>query len=683
MNQGTLFSGDFREKARGVSPLAEQMLVDSGWRPPEQLPNPSGFAGAKLISVDIESHDPELHSYGPGFIRGDAHAIGVAVAVQGRDDKIDAWYLPFRHLRPPNFPAEVVVPWLKEVAQLDVPKLGANFLYDLEGLAVEGVRFRGDLFDIQNAEGLIDEESATIDNWDQKGFTVDALSRKYLGEEKLDSYFDDPKLKALLKLRKKGQSAKGHLRDLPAWAGVGPYAEMDAILNIKVFEKQQLELDRQELNDIWKLETALVPLLLEMRLRGVRADVERAHQVSKQLTEARDKYLDELKQIAGRRVDPNKNEDLVWLAKGADVDVMYTPRGNPSFTADWLKDQDHPVFAKVLECRQVEKQRRDFVEGIVIKRNINGRLHPQFHQLRRAKEQDDSGEDGTRSGRFSSTNFNAQQITARHPVYGPLIRSLFVPDEGGQWTCADYSGQEPALTVHYASLINAPGSAEAVEYYNTAVKPDYHQMVSDMTNLPRKQAKKINLMLTYGAGKKTMAWKMGLITEMQFVDREYKLAPEVDAIFDQYHGRLPFAKVLVDRCERLALDRGFVRTLLGRLRHFELWGPKWSPEYGQPKGLPYKMALDNWPGLPLVRTDCRKALNALVQGSAADMIKKAVLDLWRQGHVPHLLVHDEINSTTRSPEEHKMIVQTMVEAVKLHVRVFVDAKQAANWGEAK
>ncbi len=676
-----LFEGTYRiEPVGGVGSMATSMLPPSAWRRPDRFPR---LDEAVKVGVDIESHDPRLRADGPGFIRGDAHVVGVAVAARWSNGERFRGYYPIRHRAGENFDAGQVFSWLRDELRHDVPKVGANLLYDLEGLKVDGgVSVGGRVCDVQNAEGILDEESALVADRSLRGFSLEKLGRKYLDRGKNEERLRQ--IQSVLGLK----DVKGRLRDLPP-EHVGEYAEEDADLALDVLDAQTPLIERQRLDAVWALECDLVPLLLEMRLRGVRVDVERAAEVSKALAEEHRAMLDELRGLAGFAVDPWSSKDLARLCETLAIDVMRTSAGNPSFTADWLRVQKHPAFQKIGGARKLEKMRRDFVEGVVIADNVRGRIHAQFHQLRKSEGEDDA--EGTRSGRFSSTNPNLQQIPKRDDRFGPLIRGLFLPDEGKRWLCCDYSSQEFRLLAHYAVAAaragmltqKAAAAAEALrEAYQADPKLDYHQKVADMTGLPRKTAKPLNLMLVYGAGERKVAVSTGWITEAQYRDRNSPLPDEVRGFFGSYHAGVPFVKELLAVTENLAATRGYVTTKLGRRRHFELYVPKNRADgWGDP--LPLALARAEWGDVPMVRADARKALNSIIQGSAADMTKLAMLNTWREtGIVMQLTVHDELDLSVGCVEEIREVHARMVGAMPLHVPVLVDLGLGDDWAAA-
>jgi DNA polymerase I-like protein with 3'-5' exonuclease and polymerase domains len=248
-----------------------------------------------------------------------------------------------------------------------------------------------------------------------------------------------------------------------------------------------------------------------------------------------------------------------------------------------------------------------------------------------------------------------------------MIRSIFVPEQGEEWCCFDYSQQEPRITVHYAHRLKMTGADQAVKSYLEG-NADFHQIVADMANIPRKQAKNINLGLTYGMGVKKLINELGVSEE------------EGNELLSQYHTKVPFIKGLMDYCTKLASDRGYIKTLGGRKSRFDLWEP--SGTYNEVSALPIEKALEKY-GADLKRAYTYKALNRLIQGSAADMTKLAMLEVRKQGIVPLLQVHDELDFSLGSEEEKQTVKEAMINCVNLSVPMEVDMEIGASWGEIK
>ena len=312
----------------------------------------------------------------------------------------------------------------------------------------------------------------------------------------------------------------------------------------------------------------------------------------------------------------------------------------------------------ITRAREINKAHTTFIDTI-IKHSYKGRIHAEINQLR-----GDNG--GTVTGRFSYSNPNLQQIPARNKDLGPKIRSLFIPEEGHTWGCFDYNQQEPRLVVHYATLQNLIGIDEVLDSYKKG-EADFHSIVSEMADIPRSQAKTINLGLFYGMGKNKLQAELGINKE------------SAEDLFKKYHGQVPFVRQLMNAVMQRAQSSGRIRTLLGRLCRFHLWEPN---QFGIHKALPHEQALtEHGPGIKRAYT--YKALNKLIQGSAADMTKKAMIELHKKGIIPHIQVHDELDISVESQEYAEKIKEIMENVVALEVPNKVDYEFGKNWGIIK
>jgi DNA polymerase I-like protein with 3'-5' exonuclease and polymerase domains len=311
----------------------------------------------------------------------------------------------------------------------------------------------------------------------------------------------------------------------------------------------------------------------------------------------------------------------------------------------------------IAQAREINKAHTTFIDSI-LRYEHKGRIHAEINQLRNA-----SG--GTVTGRFSYQNPNLQQIPARNKDLGPKIRSLFIPEEGCKWGCFDYNQQEPRLVVHYASLYKLPSVYDVVDSYKDNVKSDFHQTVADMAEIPRSQAKTINLGLFYGMGKGKLQAELG-VTKEKAAD-----------LFNQYHAKVPFVKQLMEKASNRAQERGQIRTLLGRLCRFHLWEPN---SFGMHKAMSHEDALrEHGPGIRRAYT--YKSLNKLIQGSAADMTKKSMLELYKEGIIAHIQIHDELDLSIENEKDAQKIVEIMENAVTLEVPNKVDYEFGDNWGD--
>ena len=606
----------------------------SDWVAPDILPD---LSSASRIAVDLETKDPNLRVSGPGWATGDGHVTGIAIATDGWSG-----YLPIRHEGGGNLDASFVFRWLNKSLSTNCDKIFHNALYDVGWLRREGIALNGKIQDTVIAAPLIDEN--------RRQYSLNSLGFDYCKEVKDETLLAEA-------AKSYGIDPKAEMYKLPA-KFVGEYAEQDAVLTLKLWDKLKKLLEIQKLEPIYELESSLIPLLVEMRWRGVRVDVNKAEETVAKLKQQEKDCIKQIKYKYGVDVDVWASASVAKAFDKAGLTYPRTQKTNaPSFTGKWLEGLDHGLPKLVVEARKLQKIRSAFIENMILEHSHNGRIHGQMHPLR-----GDSG--GTVSGRFSYSTPNLQQVPARDPILGPLVRGLFLPEEDHVWGAYDYSQQEPRLTVHYASKMNLPGSDEAVSAYRHE-DADFHQIVADMAGIARKDAKVINLSLSYGMGKSKLIQALG-INEL-----------EAEALFNNYHSKVPFIKELTLSCSRRAENVGEITTLLGRKCRFDMYEAR--NEKTQP--LPIDKAIEEY-GQNIRRAFTYRAFNRLIQGSAADMTKQAMLDLWKEGIVPHIQVHDELDISVKNKEESRKIVEIMETCVDLNVPSKVDAEIGDTWGTA-
>ena len=609
---------------------------ETEWVIPEELKN---LKGAKEIAIDLETNDPHLIELGSGNVTGKGHIAGIAVAVEGWSG-----YFPIHHEQGGNMDKKLVLEWLQEICNQEYTTfIFHNAMYDVCWLRNAGINIKGKIVDTMIAASLIDENRLS--------YQLNVLAKHYVGLGKDE--------KVLYNAAKEyGVDPKKDLWRLPPMF-VGQYAERDAEVTLKLWQRLHRELHDQELIDIFRLETQLFPCLIEMRFKGVRVDLEKAHKIKKNLMEREQKILNKIKDLTGLEVEIMAARSIAKAFDKLKLPYDRTAKSNePSFTKNFLQNHPHELAQSIADAREINKAHTTFIDSIT-KHAHNGRIHADINQIR-------SDQGGTVTGRFSMSNPNLQQIPARHPELGPLIRSIFIPEKNCKWGSFDYSQQEPRILVHYAKLQNLPGVHEIADAYK-AGDADFHKVVADMAGIKRKQAKTINLGLMYGMGKNKLMAELGLMKE------------SAEKLIRQYHSRAPFVKQLMDNVSRKANDRGKIRTLLGRACHFDLWQPV---QFGVFKPLPLEEARKNYDE-PLKRAFTYKALNKLIQGSAADMTKKSMVALYKKGIIPHIQIHDEVDISVESDKKAEQIVQIMEEAVVLQVPNKVDYESGANWGDIK
>lgn len=637
-------------------------VPDTGWRTPTELPNLSNVID---MCVDVETYDPELLSMGPGAVRGAGHIVGYAIGT--RDAR---WYFPVRHEWDGgrgNMDAENVRCWVRDMlAERKRRVYGANLMYDLEFLACEGVHLHKEceLHDVQFAEPLLDEYA--------RSYSLDALGLRYDVGGKVDEALYEWCSRAYGGPAGRKQAANIYRAPVEL---VGPYAEGDVHLPFLIADAQRKALEEEGLWPLYRLECRLIPLLLAMRLRGVPVDVAKAEQALVYASTREENAVRRAGELAGTNVDVWSAEALARAFRKQGISHDVTPTGQPSFTQQSLARlaRKHELAACVLEARKYAKARSPFIEGYVLGYASSGRLHGQFHPLR-------TDENGTVSGRLSSSNPNLQNLPARERELKKLIRGLFVPEPGCQWRKYDYSQIEYRLLVHFA---HGPGVEVVRDKYRTDPLLDYHEITRALIesatgrDIGRKPAKNINFGLVYGMGSPLLASVLGLPIQ------------EAEELLDSYHSAVPFVRETYNGASRVAQRRGYVKTLLGRRARFPWWGPRRFDRSAKPV-MDEQSARDQWGQIS--RAFTHKALNRVLQGSAADLIKKAMHDLWYSGvldvtGVPYLNVHDELDfndpMTAESEEAFTEVARMMEQCVKLKIPVVVDKSVGKNWGECE
>jgi DNA polymerase I-like protein with 3'-5' exonuclease and polymerase domains len=603
------------------------------WVKPTEFPD---LRQADTIAIDLETHDPDLKSMGSGSVTGQGKVVGIAVAVDGYSG-----YFPFDHEGGGNLEKSKVIQWFKDVCESQADKIFHNAMYDVCWIRAMGIKINGNIYDTMIAASLVNENRFRFD--------LGSLGWDYVGRGK-----NETELVAAAK--EWGVDPKADMWKLPAMY-VGNYAERDAEITLALWRVMQKEISDQDLGAIFELETDLFPCLVDMRFLGVRVDVEGAHKLKTQLAEQEKELLHKIK--TETQVDVQ-----IWAARSIEkvfqkLSLPYerTEKTNsPSFTKNFLSSHEHPLVQCIAKAREINKAHTTFIDTI-IKYEHKGRIHADINQIR-----SDSG--GTVTGRFSYSNPNLQQIPARNKDLGPLIRSLFIPESGCEWGCFDYNQQEPRLVVHYASLDQDASVFNVKNAYNEG-DADFHTIVANMAQIPRTQAKTINLGLFYGMGKAKLQAELGVSKE------------KAEELFSIYHSRVPFVKTLMKSVSNRAQHRGQIRTLGGRLCRFHLWEPN---SFGLHKALPFEQAVqEHGPGIRRAYT--YKALNKLIQGSAADMTKKSMLELYKEKIIPHIQIHDELDISVESDKQAKRIKEVMESAVDLEIPNKVDYESGKNWGD--
>lgn len=631
----------------------------TGWKMVNEFPS---LRSAKAISFDVETKDPEIKEFGPGWARGRGHIIGVAIAT---NDGFKRYY-PMRHDGGPNCDPQHVLGWLnEELSRPHQHKLGHNLIYDLGWLAHEGVDIRGTIHDTWTAEKLL-RHSADA--------TLEECAQRYLGEGK-DS---DALYEWAWSYWGRGKPGPKEIRELAMtnlWRVppelVGFYAESDVDLPLRILPEQCAKLEAKGLWDVYRLECDLLPLLVQMRLAGVSVDVDAAEQAKEYITKEIDLLQKKVDEIAGQPVNTGSPIEMGRVFDRLKIEYPLTEKSQkPQLKAEFLKTLEHPIGQLIVDVEELKKMLSTFVQNYILNSNVNGKIYGEFNPLRAV------------TGRMSSSNPNLQNIPSRTEL-GKKIRKIFIPDEGdvaiGKW---DYSSVESRILAHFAVGVGAKKLRKA---YRSNPMLDMHewtiQTVKQTTGLEltRKWAKTIAFGLGYGASPKKLASMLGLSLD------------DAMPMFEAYHDGLQFVRETMDTISRYAEERGYTETILGRRALFDRWEPK-HIQRGAPRPVALKFnAAVKLYGPNIKRAYLHKAINYTIQGSAADLMKAAMVQCWKDGvfsetGVPRLVVHDELVFSVKegfSRDAFETMQHVMENAIKFKVPIRVEGEIGPSWGDTE
>jgi DNA polymerase I-like protein with 3'-5' exonuclease and polymerase domains len=611
--------------------------VKAEWLHPTETPS---MKGKDVVAIDLETCDTELKKMGPGWPRKIGSVIGIAIS----SGDFTAYY-PIAHEGGGNMDKSIIVEYIKEVCEDEsIQKVFHNAQYDIGWLSTLGIEVKGYIHDTMIAAALLNEN--------RYSFTLNSMVAEYLGEFKNESL-----LKA--KAEELGLDPKADMYKMHA-SFVGEYAEADARLTWRLHERFITEIEKEDLTKVYDVECRLIRVIFNMTKRGVRVDMDKAFGLKKKLLNKEKQYLKRIKDLVGQDVQINAARSVAQAFDSVNLEYPRTALGAPSFTQTFLETHAHELPRMITKARVLNKLQGTFVDGVA-KYVHNGRLHAHINQIR-----GDNG--GTVTGRFSMYAPNLQQMPIRNE-YGSELRKIFIPEQGEYWLSADYSQQEPRILTHFAILNKNAGAEEVQQAFVKGL--DFHKQTAEMAGIDRRLAKTIGLGVMYGMGYKKMA-----------VDLD--IAPiEAKEMLKEFREKVPFMQGMLEAVMNRANQIGSVRTYLGRRCKFDLWEPAWYEAGVFHKALPHNEATTKWGG-SIKRAGTYKALNRLIQGTAADQTKKAMVDIYEQlGIIPLIQVHDELNCSVKSDKEAKEIKDMMETCIDLKVPSNVDYKIKDNWGDAK
>lgn len=631
-----------------------------------KLPDPTNYIppdyrsieGCSRIALDIETNDPKLESKGPGVYRGDGNILGVAIDYDDGDRR----YYPLRHATGTNLNEEEFLKSLRRDAKSFKGILvNANIQYDLDWLGSSDVTFDdASFFDVQFAEPLLDENLLT--------YSLESIAQRHLGRGKETTTLE----------QNYGEDYIKHLRDIhPHY--VGEYACGDVYLPLEIMNRQTKLLEQQGLTELCQIENGLIPLLLQMRSAGVPVDIDAAERARTKCDSEVIEISKRIRDIAGFEVEINSASSIAAAFDKLGMQYPVTAKGQPSFRRDWLENHTSKLANLITEQRRIEKVSGTFLRNYILEGSVNNRIHCMFNPLR-----SDGG--GTVSGRFSSAYPNLQNIPARDGVLGPMCRSIFVPEKEHDWGCIDWSQIEFRFLVHYAVAAKCKGADKAAQMYLQDRNTDFHAMAAaivsqgkEFTKAERDGAKTINFGVVYGLGKEGLANNLGVTIE------------EAEPILAEFHTKLPWLKQIYKMASDQASSKGFIKTIKNRRRRFNVWergGYDTKREYIQ-DNVYQSLELKDRRGWR--RAFTHKALNALLQGSAADLMKASMVKAYKAGVfktlIPHLTVHDELDvsvpRTVEGKEAFNELIHIMENTMPLNVPVIASANTGTNWYDAK
>jgi DNA polymerase I-like protein with 3'-5' exonuclease and polymerase domains len=646
---------------------------------------PESWVGFKRICIDTETSDPHLTTMGCGALR-DGRSVGYSITWEDTGQTV---YLPFGHQGGDNLNKDDVINYIKGcAADFDGQLVGMNLPYDLEYLSADGVQFPKVKFfrDVGVAAVLIYE-------------LHDSYRLAKIGERLgIQSKSEEGLIEAAKNF---GVHPKKELWKLPA-RYVDEYARTDTIAPLKILREQEKIIDKNNLWDIWNLESKVLPILVKMRRRGVLIDQDKLQQVEDWSVKEELKALAIIKDHTGYDIGLSnvmKASAIAPILNKIGIKFGKTKTGKDNIDKQLLLVSDHPVTDAILWARKTNKLRTTFAQS-VRSYMVGGRINPTFNQIARnngVEEKDEKDLKGARYGRLACMHPNIQQQPSRDD-FANFWRSIYVCEEGSIWGCLDYSQQEPRWTTHFADLVNLKGARIAAEVYRNDPDADNHTMMTklvygdDVVKLDKKAFKSkrsickgIYLGLCYGEGGAKLATDLNLPTRWALSRRGKNIVyfdSQVDAkaalyesgnngyvwkaagkecqvILDNFDRKVPFVRLLAKKAKQRAEKKGFVVTAGGRRLHFperEGGGFDWT----------------------------HKALNRVIQGSSADQTKKALvlINEYKPDSFIQLQVHDELDGSFGDVKEAQECAKIMRECMgETKVPFKVDVEIGKSWGE--
>ncbi len=655
----------------------------SSWVRPAEPPN---LSDAREVVFDTETDDRHLSmNLGPGWFDHIGHVAGISLAWEG-----GAVYLPVAHPDSDNFNHGGLGDYLKQLFRQSQTRFIAHHAaYDVGWLKSEwGIEPPEILDDTMAMAAIVDET--------QTSYSLDNLCKARGIPGKDETLLRDA-------ARTFGFPGKGAevIARLPA-RYAGPYAEQDGRATQGLYHKLLPILEAEGTYNAYRLEADLIPLTVEMRRRGIRVNLDAVDRAARALEDKSQELLNEVARETGGIVSIKDVRSPAWMARTFQQLGIYYPStelGAPSFEASWMKKSEHKVPRLIARAKQYRDAADKFLRNYIIKYSWKGRIHATINQFK-------SEDGGARSHRVSYADPPLQQTPSRDEDIAPLVRGAFQPEEGELWCADDYSQQEYRLIVDTAETLERmepeakqrlgrrlrtniviQGAIDTGDEYRRNPSVDFHDWVAEITRLKRRRAKDVNFAKAFGAGVPQFALMTGMSQS------------EAAAVMRQYDQKLPFVYQTAAIINKIAADQGYIRMLDGARSHY----PTWEASDWNGKEMRTYLALpDNRGGMPcsyeeaiervrdprhpwygqVRRAFTHKAFNHRIQGSAARMMKRAMLGCWRAGYVPMIQMHDELGFSVNNPNTGREVAEIMRTAIPTQIPMKIDVEYGVTWGRA-
>lgn len=602
----------------------------TGWVAPSELPDLSQYPKEAKFGFDSEfKYINDVHD--------DSEVAGISICTPDRK----RYYFPVGHRAGGNLDERLVLKWAKtELSGRHLCILNAkddiHVMYRW-GLNLEEIGAQ--IHDPAFKAALLDENRIK--------YNLNQLLHDVLGREKADV-----------------PGRKTDIFDMAA-SEVGSYAEQDAQDHLDLDEAQQTMIDEQDLGRVCDLEDQLIYATCSMERTGALIDLPKLERWIREVSEAHQTAILSVYAQTGLRVNPNSGKDMARLFNTLGLPIPTREEelgGGETFEEEYLSRVQHPAIRACIAARKLDSLNSKYLKKyrkLLTKDNI---LRYNLHQLRTDSS---GGKFGTVTGRFASANVNIQQVMKvesqleEYEIASWIVRELFIPTPGATYVSADASQIEFRWFAHYSK------SAKLIAAYIVDPTIDFHQLVANLLGQKRKDAKHNNFGKLYTMGVVKLARKLGLGCDCGCpVDEQWKKSnhkPECKiqkafAISKEYDDKFPEAKKLSEEAMRVAKNRGYVRTVMGRRRRY-------------PAG-----------------ERLHSALNAIIQGTAADTLKVKMLESYRNRKFLELVlratVHDELDGDLFNPDkkkDFKELLEAPDQRISCRVPLLWDVEIGPNW----